>query len=619
MTGARQAFKTTDVLRLEIETDLGADFTNLAVNPGGALAGGFGWTASYAGETVNGLDGPERIEFYSPLSALQTSLISERFSVRPGQYVSLSYTLGLVGAPNHDVTVNFYSDDAYLSQSVSGIRTTGTYTHQATAAPAGTTRATVRFGFYANTSRAVPTAAVTATLTNFKIVARDNSTAVVFSQVPLRPTFTNVLGSSHDLSIKRAPLDVGTLTATIRDVALDPATSTLIQPGHACRVMALVSGAWAPIFTGKVLDGSVSYDMDLSVPAPRRANIALTAVDATSVLAQTRRSAAYATLAGVRQVLEGAGVPFVVNGVSAVTGSFPATVAINTGASAIDQIVIARDTARAYAWVDRFGRLIANDAAQMPSALRTTLTDAAVSGASITFSTSDLINEVSVKLARYRPVKGTTDEIDLGPYRDSASIAARGVHSAEYSLQGLTNAQVKTWANAVLAANATPARRAENVLLPLATTTDVTSWATVDLGDLVRVNLATAGLDLSLRVTGVEHTITEGKWLSVLSFTAPSTVAGPIATPSPSIATESFQPLEVVGDVATYTTDSNGDVKIPHGLPGTPLTATATATGLHNLANLRVDATNITLRVRGATGTVQGAGLSIGVSWVAGL
>lgn len=554
MTGARQTFKTLDVLRLEVETPR-TGLVNL-LEDADMTQGAVGWIAAQpAGSTAN-----PYLDAYPTTSPPSLRLVtyengatgtcdgfvrSEAQPMNPGQWVTSRVTLVEFGSyvPSHTGTrfagarfkFRFIgADGATISLSGASVfRGVGTWVFDPQQAPAGTVEVALEINFAVNSSGTLPSSteflyAATATFADARMAVSPTNAAVNFDAAQPR-TFTNILGSSTSLSIKRAPLDVGLLTGTLRDVALDPASSGLLSPGAIVRARALVGGTWETFFTGRVLTGEVEYDF--STTGPKRAIITLSAVDAGSVLAQARRrrgSDTVVRLAG--NVMESLGVPWDINNNPGQPYSYSA--ADTPGASALDQISITRDTERAFAWVDRLGRLVVKRSFQMASTVVGTLTNATVGQVLMNYSTDDLINEITVKSVKLNTTTGETTEVDLGPYYDRRSVRKHGVRREEFRLIGMTNAEAKTWARGVLDANADPMRRVQSVRIPLATTGDVTAWALVDHYDTVRLNLAAAGIDQTLRTVGIEHTITTDKWLLDLSFVGPTTVPRPRATPS---------------------------------------------------------------------------------------
>lgn len=355
-------------------------------------------------------------------------------------------------------------------------------------------------------------------------------------------TWQNILGPTHELSIVREDLNAGTLTATVLDAALDPALGNTLRPGRKARVMAQdTSGVWSPLFTGKTTVLQVSYDLkDDTVPASKRARIVLEAVDAVQTLADTHRPSGVAALASLPWVLEGAGVPWNVNG----SGNHVATATVvsnNEAATALDQVSITRDSTHGYAWVDRQGVLQAWTPANMPTT-PVVIDEATYSGLDLGFSAAACINEVLVTGLTYAASTGTTTEVPYGPYRDTASITEWGTRSARFTVHGLTPAQIATFANEVLTANATPQMVASEVLIPIRDPADIgPGKAFLDLYTLVEVKNTEKGYDANQRITRVAHQITPDKWLVGLGFAAPSAVASPQVTPpvqNPDVVTE---------------------------------------------------------------------------------
>lgn len=212
------------------------------------------------------------------------------------------------------------------------------------------------------------------------------------------PGYVNILGPTHDIKIGREGLNLGTLTATVLDTALDPATAATLRTGRKVRLMVLHSNqTWQAVLTGKLNKADVNYDLHARDPR-KVSRISLTATDPTAPLANATRPDGVATIAALPYVLEGCGVPWNVNGSG---NQVPAAtvVSTNVNATAIDQIAITRDSVSGYAWVDRNGVLQAHDRDLVPSALpratgsgdkdRFDVTMVQGSGNSVTFTTGD--------------------------------------------------------------------------------------------------------------------------------------------------------------------------------------------------------------------------------------
>lgn len=167
----------------------------------------------------------------------------------------------------------------------------------------------------------------------------------------------NLIGPTHSIKVARESLNVGTLEAELLDANLDPATSSTLRPGGAVRLLALVGGVWEPLFVGETDRLTVQYDDKRRPVRPPR--VSLTAVDMTRRLAGAQRTQGVGEVAHLPHVLEGAGVPWNVDGSTAQLLAAPTVVSVNDNATALDQIALTRDSKAAHAWVDRKGALVA--------------------------------------------------------------------------------------------------------------------------------------------------------------------------------------------------------------------------------------------------------------------
>jgi microcystin-dependent protein len=342
--------------------------------------------------------------------------------------------------------------------------------------------------------------------------------------------YLNIVGEAHEMKVHREELEVGTLTALILSRSLDPAASALIRPGRRARLRALVSGTWETLITGTMLKANVTYDLkDPTTPDERRARIDVTIVDPAQPLANTKRPEGVGTIPELPFVLEGAGVPWNVNG----SGNQVPTANVTTyndSASALTQVALTRDSRCGYAWVSRIGVFNVWDAASLPASAPIVLDESDYSDLDVTFGTEDVINEVNVTVQSVG-VDGTTVETTYGPYRDSTSIETWGRFKADFTVTGLDEAGVAALAAAILAANGTPQRRVNSVTLPLTTLARVNARALLDLYARVQVNNTELGLSAVLRVTGIEHVVDTEKWMLTLSFSRNGGVASPIFQP----------------------------------------------------------------------------------------
>lgn len=352
------------------------------------------------------------------------------------------------------------------------------------------------------------------------------------SNLPFIPpvSWLNIIGPTYRIGIERAELDVSALTASIKDGVLDPAKSDLLRPGKPVRVTAYDGTNWQTLYTGKLLVANSKYD-----PFAGTTEITLSAVDAASTLAQVTAPAGVATIDELPYVLEGAAVPWNVNGSGNQVPS-ATVVSRNESAKVIDQVAITRDTVHGYAWVCRLGILQAWDADEITTTPVGALDESDYTAdLDVSFDVDRCINEVTIKLLRFNLATGETVEVPYGPYRDEDSVDEWGPYAKEFTVQGLTDDEstMAAFAANVFAANAQPQVRINAITLPIRSTADVSeSKALLDLYDLLQVSNTNADLDQTARVVKLSHEITPGKWLVSVGFSPEGGVAPPQATPA---------------------------------------------------------------------------------------
>lgn len=173
----------------------------------------------------------------------------------------------------------------------------------------------------------------------------------------------DLMTSSSDVIITRDALNLGSLTATILDKTLDPLEATHIRPNRRlnCLVFNSVTDQFEPAFSGEVDIASVSYDATLLMTAPNAretAKITLNAVDGQRKLSGAKRPFGVALVTKLPWVLEGCRIEWDCDGNRDQVG-FHIPISRNDSSSALDQVILTRDSVAGYAWVDRWNRLIA--------------------------------------------------------------------------------------------------------------------------------------------------------------------------------------------------------------------------------------------------------------------
>ncbi len=347
--------------------------------------------------------------------------------------------------------------------------------------------------------------------------------------------WVNIIGDSHDLTVRRGAADVGTLTGTVYSAALDPLTADTLRPGGDVRVMVDTgAGTWRSVYQGMLVDPAVTY-----LPAEtgdKHVKITLSAVDNIGVAANMSQPAGVERIADLYPLLQPAALPYNINGHTQPPdpGAPVNTVAYNPNATLLDQLLLTRDTALGFVWVDATGRIQCWDNDTIDKSPVRTLGPDTYSALDVAFNPDDLINSVLVKWLRYDEDTNTTAPVTYGPYEDADSIAEWGRHQATFTIEGAneTEAHMAAYAGRVLARAATAAARVGSLTIPIPDTDAGYSVAAdLDVGAFIDVTRPN-GTTETLRVSAIEATITPdpdpaGVQLHV-TLDPPSAVAAPL-------------------------------------------------------------------------------------------
>lgn len=628
-----QQFKTTDVLRLEVGAPPATGLVNSIKNPNGHL-GAWGWNTPVAqtsmqGNLSNALDLASGT-LYVTSDVVATAVVSygesDRYPVTAGRFASAHLRVqGALAGTTASVRVVFY-DAAGVSTGTSAAVTWTSATAAGTivrttaiAAPAGTVTYALRVTLTAATTIQRSGVWDRAMLTN----AATSGAVTGYAYVDPY-TYTNILGGTYEIKVTREGLSAGLLTAAIKDATIDPATSALIRPGNPVRLLAkdAALAVWEPIYSGEVLNGTSKYDKG-------KARITLNATDNAKRVANIKEPNGVATVPELLALVEGAGTPYLINGSTTQTWLVPTIVAQNANASLLDQVALVRDTVRGYAWIGRWGHLTAYAPGSIPGTTQATLTEGTYNGdIGIDFDTARCVNEVFVKVVGY-DAEGKTIETLYGPYRDQTSVEAWGTFSEEFTVQGMAPAAVPGYAAAILAANATPVRKVNELTIPILEGVDFTRTAGsrrvfLDLYDKVTVNNALGGIAAQpLRVSGIEHTITPKKWLMSLRFATTTGVAMPApAPPVASLGGTTSADLRGARGVstityaaATQTQDLN--ILFPAGSFTSPPVVVVTPTDHRfTVGVVAVSSLSVVVRANYTLGAA-GAGFAMQLHWIA--
>lgn len=452
------------------------------------------------------------------------------------------------------------------------------------------------------------------------------ATSTTNNLVDLPPAYyVDVIGESANLTVERQELNLSTLTGTVVSTSLDPAQSTLLRPGRQVRLLVDTtgSGGWEELFTGETQKASVEYRL-LNPDEEKRAIISIAAVDALTRLAQEPRPDGVGTIAELPYVLEGCGVPWSVNG-SGNQVPNATVVANNDQATAVDQVAVTRDSNAGFAWVDRKGILQAWDAAQISTTVAAVLDeDAYTADFGVSYATDRVVNIVQIDSYEVNPATGGTGLVSpKSIYRDEDSVRQWGAWQKPFTVQGKTDAEIDALGAAILAANKTPTRIVDYVVLPL--TAETIGRALLDLYDLVTVANTRAALNDDLRIVGVTHTISASnvgtKWLMKLDFAGDGTAAPPQLIPKPSADSGASSVDRLTGTVTVaLSAASQGSVALtfPAGsfasTPKVVATVNAATFGYFAVVTAK-SATGCTIGVSQRDGTAATG--SVVVDWVA--
>lgn len=451
---------------VKLEVDIPTTLENILPNPGeNRHLGGMGWISSRVGDAVSWSNstGAIRFTFQGWVTSQADWFNSERFPVKPGQYVGGRIELGggSYSPMRMHVRSEFFDKDdvmvGYSSTTTTNVNNTGTITWYQVPATAVSAhlRVTPQRGTF------IDTPAGWLDVKRVSVLMGPTSASVDIPVFIPKHQWVDILGPATDIKISREAMNVGTLSATVRDATLDPATSGAIRQGKAVRVMAKNGGTWVPIFTGTIDKASTTYDR-LGNPT-----ITMTALDSMQRLANVSRPQGVSTVSNLRNVLEGSGVPWNFNGDSGHNAASNVVTSFNESSNAADQVALVRDTVLGHAWVDVNGVINGWDTALLPTAPVTLLDEARYSDLDVDFNSEECINSVIVTRLEFNPSDNSTEEVQHGPYENLQSIQKWGRRQATFTVSGLTEIQVQAYANSILAANAEPQIRINSMTLPV--------------------------------------------------------------------------------------------------------------------------------------------------------
>jgi hypothetical protein len=355
----QQGFKTVDVLRLEVEVEPTGPY-NLLPSAAGNY-GAWGWITPVANSVIEGSG--SALSYSGPAASYFTS---DNMPVTPGHYAAARWTLPPPLGTSGGYSCRFEWLDAagvFISFSTASAvyGTPGNYTLTARQAPANARFMRLRVDLAASATFILFVGVCVATASTAAAIDAAIGTVALTGGTNWR----NVIGPSSNIKVTRETLNLGVLEAEILDSTLDPATTPDLRPGREVRLTTIDGGGvWQTLFVGKADVLEVDYDAKRMPPRPPRVKILAT--DRTSRLAAASRSQGTGKLDDLPAILEGAGIPWNVNGNTSHVKTWT-PFGNNDNATALDQVALTRDTVLGSAWVSREGVLFARDHVDDPA------------------------------------------------------------------------------------------------------------------------------------------------------------------------------------------------------------------------------------------------------------
>lgn len=370
--------------------------------------------------------------------------------------------------------------------------------------------------------------------------------------------WVDVMDSVTSIDLTRQGLDVGNMTVTLANPALDPAVSQTIASGRPVRL--LVGEEREPVFVGTIENVSAAYDKTNPDPN-RQVAISFSSYDRAGILADQTTQTGTADPAALRGIAIAGNttVPFNVGGVTGhLAGDYAAPISFqSTDRTAIlDVVTRFCQSADAGAWQARISRAGVMDVVR-PSdiaAEAVTLDGTRIANMEATYDTSQVFNSVTVKASR-TVSDGTVEEWTYGPYEDADSIQKYGRRTVELATAAAVGATVTdaTWqplADAFLATNAEAVQRISSFDYVINTAEDLIAACRVDL--LTPLTLTDEWIPgttgQNLQVAALKHSVSGDGWV----VTVETKPAGPHAMDA-STPTSADSPAVNTNDNATDT------------------------------------------------------------------
>jgi len=327
----------------------------------------------------------------------------------------------------------------------------------------------------------------------------------------------DILGPHTSLSITRRPMERGSVGAVLDSARLPAGRDAELKPGAGYRIRLGSEDLVSCLLVERRPEES-------NRPQPLTVLEGADNVRVLQVRPEYRvTEGTFGTLPlePLWEVFSDSEIPWKINGSSAAGPGMEGEGVVNTNMTAIDQVVLARDSnAPAYAWFDRAGIGIVNDLANMPVAPVATVNESVYSQFVTGFNMDACFNQVTVKRI--------TGE-DLGTYVDAESVEEWGERPVTVRVPN-QRSSVQSLAQTFLDLNKDPVFQVLSVQIPLHRISN-TAVALLDLYDTVTVKNKEQGIDEDYWVTSIHHEITPERWILTLGFTVPGIAAIPQVLP----------------------------------------------------------------------------------------
>lgn len=231
----------------------------------------------------------------------------------------------------------------------------------------------------------------------------------------------------------------------------------------------------------------------------------------------------------------GSGVSFNVNGVTSALASPASTTFPSDNNNDWELTLITKDSQDLFVWMDKSEVLQVQDAAHKSTSTVATFTSTDYSDVSLDYTIEDILNDVS-GWSRKKGANGKVKTQFVYRKQDATSITNNGRYKAKYVFHGLSDSQIQTKVDNIVATNKSPSIVPTGCTVPINSTSDITTFVQgIDLNDKVSIT-DPDGTTYSVRVASINHTVTPNSWTVRYGFVNPTLIARPRRTSTTGVA-----------------------------------------------------------------------------------